>query len=142
MNKRAQMSEQLVNQAVFTIITVVFLGGMFWYVSAQGEGAVVWEDYWSKEIAKIINLGDAGQEVVLDVHAISKLAKKNGLEFSKMFAFNNEKREVCVQLNLGRRTCYAWFNDVKVKDYGVEYGKESNPINKLRFKIISGEENG
>jgi hypothetical protein len=43
-----------------------------------------------------------------------------------------------VQLKLGRKTCYTWFNNVIVKDSYIELGKESKPINKLRFKIASG----
>jgi hypothetical protein len=138
MNKKAQFSNLVMGQVVFILVVLIFAVGMFWYIKSQENGAAVWEDYWSKEIAKIINLAEPGQKVVLDVHKVSVIAKRNGVDFDKIFTFRNSKNEVCVQLSLGRKTCYSWFRNLAVTNYGIDFGKNELPVNTLYFTIIKG----
>lgn len=132
MNKRAETGEIIKDTAVYLILLVLFFAGMVFFVFSQRDGAAVWSDIYAKEIVKIINLGENGDEIELDVQQITGIAIKNEVNVDKIFSFDNERKEVCVRLSTGRRSCYSYFNDVDVKDVKLELGV---PVNILSFRI-------
>jgi len=136
MNRKAE-SALLMSNVVYLIIVVLFLIGVYAFMFQQREGAGVWEDYYSKEISKIVNLASGEEKVVLNVHKGTVIAKRNGIsDFNDIFKFNNEKKEICVQLNINKKTCYYYFNDVEIRDVKIELGV---PENLIHFRIISNE---
>ncbi len=136
MNKRAETGELIKDTAVYLILLVLFFAGMVFFVFSQKDGAAAWSDIYAKEIVKVINLAEPGDEIELDVQKITGIAIQNEVNVDKIFYFDNEKKEVCVRLTTGRRSCYGYFNDVKITHDKLELGV---PINILSFKI---EKNG
>ena len=54
MNKKATLSDLMTSNVVGIILVVMVFAGLFIYVFAQTNGAAVWEEYYAKEIARII----------------------------------------------------------------------------------------
>lgn len=136
--KKGNIIEDNIGYLIFTaLFAVVFLAAVYHYK----DSAVVWEDFYAKEIAKAIDVSEPGTEIEMDVHTATIIAKKNGVKrFRDIFIFNNERNEVCAKLTLGDRTCYRYFNNVKVFTIGepVRLGKEKNI---LSFRIEEGDKN-
>ncbi len=132
MNKKAESGEIIKDTAVYLILLVLFFAGMVFFVFSQRDGAAVWSDIYAKELVKIINLAESGDEIEIDVQEITGIAIKNEVNLDKVFSFDNEKKEVCIRLSTGRRSCYSYFNNVDVKNDKVELGV---PVNVLSFKI-------
>lgn len=134
MNNKANINLSL-NTIVYLVILVVFVAVFWVFVSMQKDGAARWEDYYVKEIVKVVNSAEIGDEIVLDVHDATVIAKSKGVEFGNIFGFSDERREVCVKLAVGRQTCFPYFNDVVIVEPRIEYGKGEPAVNTLHFRI-------
>lgn len=131
MNNKAESNT--FNNVLHLIVLAVFIVGVFAFVSSQLNGARVWEDYYAKEIVKVINLAKPGDVIELNIHKGTEVAKKNKVEsYSDLFMVDNTNNEVCVKLNNIRRTCYSYFNDVFIDNMEVRLGV---PGNILRFEV-------
>ena len=133
MNKKAQ-NDEIFEVAIYTILLVIFVVPLSIFVYQNMNGASVWEDFYAKEIARVVNLGEAGDVIKLDVHKATEIGRKNDVPFSEMFNFRNEKNEICVRLSRGR-TCYDYFNDIDVIDISLDLGVGKDGGNVLNFKI-------
>lgn len=134
MNNKAN-ADVAMNTIVYLVLLMLFLFGIWAFINNQKEGAGIWEDYYTKEIVKLINSAKVGEEVVLDVHRATEIAKGNGVEFGNIFSFSHENKEACVKIGLGMKSCFQYFNNVIIVEPRIEYGLEDKPINKLLFKI-------
>lgn len=134
MNKKGSF---LYDQGIYLLLLVIFVAFLFLYIGQQREGAAVWEDYYAKELSKIINLAKPGDEVVLDVQKVTDIAAKNKVKLENIFGFSNN--QVCVKLDLGRQSCYYYFSNlsvVKNDDGWIVIGGENNL---LKFKVVEAE---
>ena len=115
MNKKAALGDIVMDNAIYLIFLVIFFVGMLYFVASYKGGAVVWEDYYAKEIVKIINFANPGDSTCLDVHKATEIAKDNNVRsFSEIFTIDNADDEVCVKLSKGRRTCFNYFNGIDI----------------------------
>ena len=132
------------NNMTYLILLIMFIVGMLAFVYTRGNGAPVWEDYYAKEIVKIIDVSKPGDFVVLDVSKGTGIAKNNKIGFEEIFQFDNINHEVCVKLSKGGASCFSYFNNVSVTfDSTGKWISLAEPINRLHFKIIGkGEKNG
>ena len=126
------------DNAVYLILVVLFFFGMVMFIDGQRSGAGVWEDYYAKEIVKVVNLAEPGDEIVLNVHSGTKIAKDNNVvSFSEIFEFDNSQNRVCVKLSTARKTCYSYFNDVDIVDWDLELASGTDlETNVLKFKVV------
>ena len=130
MNKKAEI---LMSHVIYTILVVLFTVGMFLVIAQQMNGAAVWEEFYAKEISRIINLAQPEDEITLHIQKATEIAKDNEVRsFSEIFQFNNLENEICVKLSQGRKTCYSYFNEVDVVEVELKLGV---PENYLIFKI-------
>ncbi len=134
MNKRAENDETF-EVVIYTILLVIFVVPLTIFVYQNMNGASVWEDFYAKEIARVVNLAEIGDEFTLDVHKATEIGRKNEVPFSEMFNFRNEKNEICIRLSRGR-TCYDYFRDVDIADISLDLGIGKDGGNVLNFKII------
>ena len=105
----------ITSTVVYLLIAILFFAGMLLILWNQTNGASVWEEYYSKELTKLINLAKPGDEIIIDVQKATQVAKGNEVAtFSEIFSFDNAEKKVCVKLSQGRQTCYSYFNDVIV----------------------------
>lgn len=129
-DKRAEI---LMSHVIYIILVVLFAAGIFYVIAQQKNGAAIWEEFYAKEISRIINLAKPGDEILLNVQKATEIARKNELRsFSELFQFNNPENEICVKLSPGRKTCYSYFNEVDVTEVELKLGI---PENYLYFKI-------
>ena len=142
MNKKAKVGDIVMDNVIYLILLIIFFVGMLAFVNSKMNGAAVWEDYYAKEIVKIIDVSKPGDEIVLDVHKATEIAAKNKIaNFEKIFSFDNQKNEVCVQLSLGRASCYSYFNKVNVGitppgNKWIYFSETSADVNRLHFSIF------
>jgi len=145
MNKKATIGDILMDNVIYLILLIIFFVGMMAFVNSKMNGAAVWEDYYAKELVKVIDLSEPGDIVILDVQKATEIAQKNKIaNFEDIFSFNNVNNEVCVRLSLGKASCFYYFNEVSVTydksgkwiHYAEGVGGETN---RLHFNIIKGE---
>ena len=136
-NKRAEVGDILLNNLVYLILLVIFIAGMLTIILQLKNGASVWEEYYAKEIVKVIDFSNAGDKACLDVQKATEIAKKNNIKsFSEIFMIDNPSNEICVKLSLGRKTCFNYWNDVDVVNLDLKLGLGENEKNKLCFEIV------
>ena len=138
MNKKGGLGDILLDNIMFLIILVLFFSVIFIFVTGQQEGRAVWEQFYATEISRVINLAQPGDEITLDVHRATVIAKKNGIQFSSIFNFDNVGNEVQVKLGQRGGTTYRFYNEVDVVEWEIEPGL-ADGVNKLKFKVIKSE---
>lgn len=146
MNRRGDIADLLPDQIVYLILLALFVVGMFAFIYKQQNEATKWEDYYAKELSKMINLAKPGDEIQINVQKASEVAKKNKYDsYSEMFDFDNLKNRVCVRLSSSGGSCYKFYNDIDIVDIKVEVGEfnenSGETRNLLKFKIKEVEKN-
>ena len=139
MNKKGE--SLLTGNTIYLILLLMFTAGMFYFLLEQANGSSVWGDYFVKEVVKTIDFAEPGDNLCLDVHKATEIAKKNRLEsFSEIFRVDNVNNEVCVKLSLGRRNCISYFNEVDVVNAELKLAEGKNEdgqdINLFCFSIV------
>lgn len=141
MDKKGEGGDILYDVVIYLVLLVIFFAGMLYYVLHQQSGAAIWEEYYAKEIVKMIDFSRSGDEFFFDVQRASEIAKRNGvLNLREVFVFDNTAHEVCVKLNVGRRTCHFYFNEVDIINADLKFAEGKNEkgedVNVLYFKIV------
>lgn len=122
------------DNVAYLIIAILFFSGIFYWILQQRNGGAIWEQYYTEEIAKVIDLAKPGDEIVLDVQKATEVARGNGVaSFSDIFSFDNLNNEICVKLNPQRKSCLSYFNNVDVVNAELKLGAP----NSLSFKIVA-----
>ena len=128
----------LTNEVAYIILLVLAIALTFAVVYKYQNNAGAWQDYYSKEIVRIINSGEAGDEISFDVQKGTEIAKKNGLDLQsgELFKFDSAKKEFCVLLSKGKQSCYSYFKDLTIvaEKQPIEFGV---PGNILHFRIVT-----
>lgn len=140
MNKRAEIGDVLMDPVIYIILVVVFTAMMFYFVSQYNGAGALWEDYYAKEIVKVVNFANVGDKIQIDVHRATEVAKANNVRsFSEIFKVDNKNNEICVKLNRGRKTCYSYFNDVDIVNLELKLlggrNEKNEEVNVLSFGI-------
>ncbi|MDP3881504.1 MAG: hypothetical protein Q8Q31_01360 [Nanoarchaeota archaeon] len=136
MNKRGTIGD-LPDTVITVILIVLFAAFLFVFVGQQKNGAGVWEDVYAKEIAQIINLAEPGDEISIDIHYATEIAKKNRYgQLDSIIKFDNENREVIVKLRSRGETRFSYYNNVEIVNDRIELGV---PVNILKFRIVESE---
>ena len=134
MNKKAAFGDLQMSTVIFLIILVLLVGGMSFVIFKQREGVGIWEQYYSQEVARVVNMAKPGDEITIDVNKATEIALDNGVRFSDIFNFNNVNNEVQVKLSHSGVTSYKYFNEVDIVEWKVELDFDDF-TNKLHFKV-------
>ncbi len=143
MNKKATIGDVVMDNLIYLILLVVFIAGMMTFVYSKSNGAAIWEDYYAKEIAKVVDLASPGDVVMLDVQKATEIAKANKVDnFEDIFQFDNIKGQLCVKLSTGNLGCFSYFNNICVvfadsSNKWIYYSETKQDVNRLHFKIAS-----
>ena len=111
------------DNALYFILVGLFVVLMFAFVQQQRSGGVIWEDYYAKELVKVIDASQAGDTVSLNVQPALRVAKHNKFtDYNRIFNFNSKDNQVCVQLSSGiRSTCFYYHTAVAVTDINLKF---------------------
>ena len=109
---------------------------MTWLIGFS-DNAAFWEEFYAKEIVRIIDSADPGQEVFLDMTKATALAVSEGVSKSEIVIFDNVQNRVRVKLTNDGGTHFAFFNDVDIVNWRLEIpspGTTPN-TNRLYFEV-------
>jgi hypothetical protein len=134
-NKRGT-GEILTNNLIYIILFLVFFMLMFYFVVGFQDGSSVWEEFYAKEIVKIVNEAEPGTEIYLDVTALTKIAFKHGKSRNEIITFNNLQNLVIVSLTSKRGTSFNFFNDVDIVEPSIKLISGGKETNRLYFKVM------
>ncbi len=126
----------LTNNLMYIILFLVFFMLMFYYAIGYQDGASVWEDFYTKEIVKIINELEPGTEVYLDVTKLTDIAFRNGKTKKEIIYFDNVENSVIVSLNKGSGTKFNFYNDVVISEPEIKLISGGPKTNQLYFKVV------
>jgi len=131
--------EEILTVSVILIVflVVLSLSGLLFSAIHLKNGAFFWEDYYTKEIAKVIDLASPGDELVIDVQQASIVANKNGLKnLNNIIRFDGANNEVIVKLGENKETRFEYFNDVSIVNPRIELADDGKS-NVLKFGLAS-----
>jgi hypothetical protein len=111
-NKRGNL---LPKNVIFIVLNVVFLTLLVLYVSKQGNGAIVLEQSYAKNIALLIDSGIPITKMTINMKDAFDLAKKNNIAFENVVKITGNT--VTVKLSSGGGYQYSFFNNVDATAY-------------------------
>jgi hypothetical protein len=133
-NKKAETEgiDLLTYKLAYILLAVVLLILMSLFIYTKMNSAAIYEDYLTKEISKMINIAEPGDEIRINVQKATAIAQKNEVTSdSEIFQPDNANNQFCVKISKGEKTCHAYFNNVHVS----RELKRGMPENYLIIKI-------
>lgn len=125
----------LVNYVIYIVLGLAFFLLMFFWIVAYQDGAGMWEDFYAKEIARVLNDAVPGEIVLLDVSEGSAIGFSKGLSGEEMFRFDNDANRVTVRFSDNGGSSFPYFNDVEIEEYRLELVSGSEDSNRLYFRV-------
>ncbi len=125
MNKKGAI---LLENVVFIVLNIVFISILVLFLFRQGNGAVLLEQSYAKNIALLVDAARPVMELKLNMADAMDLAEKNGLKRDEIIKI--EGNSVTVRLSDKSGYTYSFFNDVDVTAYPDIY-PEKNYIIKI-----------
>lgn len=127
MNRRGESGEStgdnpLTNIVMYIVFLALVLSIILPYSFGLQRGLSLKEDFYVKEIARIINEAEPNQKVSLDVKDLSTLAIKEKQPLSDVFFFDNVNHKVSVRASSHTGKTYSYFNDVIIINPTLEDG--------------------
>jgi len=113
--KRNKKAAILMENVIFIILNILFITILILFLLRQGQGAVLLEQSYAKQIALLIDSAKPGMTIILDMGKAKDLAEKNGLEFKDSVTKTNTI--ITVRLSTSGGYSYSYFNDVNVSLY-------------------------
>ena len=96
---------------IFVVLNLIFFAIMSYTVARASSGATLVEQKYAKRIALIIDQAKPGTNLSLDLEEVYFLADKNGVDRLHTVRIDNEKKEVFVQVDVGKGYTYSFFSD-------------------------------
>lgn len=137
MDKRGEISDYFQWTVVYVLIFAVFFISAFFIISGNLKNAAFWEEFYAKEIARVIDLSESRDVISLDITQATKIAQKNGKDVSKaeeLFSFDEIQGTVVVSLRQGTGTSYSYFMNRSLDSYRIEL--ISGEIDKNRLVMV------
>jgi hypothetical protein len=106
MRKRGEI---LIGNVIFILLNAVFLFILILFLLKQGEGAVVLEQVYAKQIALLADSAKPEMLIKIDMEKGMNVADKNGIDFVDVVKVNGNL--VSVKLNHNSGYTYSFFND-------------------------------
>lgn len=113
-NKRGTI---LVENIIFIVLNLIFLTILILFIARQGEGAIVLEEAYAKEIAMVINSAKPEMTLRFDMKEGFELAEKNGVGKKDIVRISGNIVRVRLTNVEGGGYSYSFFNDVVIENY-------------------------
>ncbi len=105
----------LVENVMFIVLNIIFIAILVLFLFKQGNGAVVLEQSYAKNIALLIDSAKPVMEMKLNMEDAIDLAEKNGVNREEVVKIN--ENIVIVKLSEKGGYQYSFFNNVDVTAY-------------------------
>ena len=112
---KKKKGEILVENIIFIVLNLVFLGILVLFLINQGNGAVFSEKFYAKQVALLIDSSSPKTVMKVNLEKPMKTAEKNGIDFEDIIKI--EGNEVVVSLKDKSSYRYSFFNDVDINFY-------------------------
>ena len=112
MNKRGTI---LVENVIFIVLNLIFLTILLTFLYRQGNGAIVLEQSYAKNIALLIDSSKPVMEMKLNMEDAMKLAESNNVKREEIVTIKDNI--VIVKLSEKGGYQYSFFNNVDVTAY-------------------------
>jgi hypothetical protein len=113
--RRDRRGEILIENIIFIILNLIFLTILVLFLLRQGEGAVILEESYAKEIALMIDSAKPVMTMRVDMQGAFEVAKKNGIDKKDVIKINGNV--VTVKLTKDSSYSYSFFNNVDANPY-------------------------
>lgn len=120
---------------IFIILNILFLTILVLFLVKQGQGIVLLEQSYAKQIALFIDSAKPGMVIILNMEKGKKLAEKHEIDFKDMVT--KKDNVITVRLSEGSGYSYSYFNDVDVS----VYSDTSDPEDITSYVIVINEYN-
>jgi hypothetical protein len=105
----------LIENLVFIILNILFLTILILFLARQGNGAIVLEQSYAKNIALLIDAGRPVMEMKLNMEDAMNLAEKNGVKREEIVKIKGNT--ITVKLSSKGGYSYSFFNNVDATAY-------------------------
>jgi hypothetical protein len=124
--------EILVENVVFIVLNLMFLSILVLFLLKQGQGAVLMEDAYSKQIALLVDSSVPGTIIKINLEKGYEISKENNVPFGEIISFQDNYVTVRLSEKGGER--YHFFHDINVSAYpDRDQNNEFNGIYVLTF---------
>lgn len=135
MNKKGVTDNLLFWYIAYTTFVIIpFVIILVWVVGFQ-DGAATWEDFYAKEIARIINTAEEGEIVYLDVTSGSATGFRRHVPKQQMFRLDQEKKFVIVQFSQRSATQFYYLKNITIESIELYTPSGSEESNQLFIKF-------
>ena len=118
----------LIENVIFIILNLMFIAILVLFLFRQGNGAVVLEQSYAKNIALLIDSSKPVMEMKLNMENAMNLAEKNGVNREEIVRINGNVVKVKLSSKGGYE--YSFFNNLDVTTYPDAF-PEKNYIIKI-----------
>jgi hypothetical protein len=112
---KKKRGEILIGNVVFLILNALFLFVLILFLVKQGQGAVVLEQVYAKEIALLADSAKPGMQIIIDMEKGFEISNERGLDFVDVVSVKGNVVEVKLSSKSGYT--YSFFNDVNLNVY-------------------------
>ena len=102
----------LVENIIFIILNLVFIIILVLFIARQGEGAILVEQQYAKQIALLIDSAKPVSIIQLNMDEALEIAEKNKIPFDDVVSINGNVVRVRLSDDSGYE--YSFFNNVNV----------------------------
>ena len=113
--KKSKKAAILIENVVFILLNAIFIFVLILFLIKQGQGVVVLEQIYAKEISLLTDSAKPGMQIRIDMEKAMKIAEKNNLDFRGVVGVSGNV--VQVKLNSNTGYTYSFFNDVNLQVY-------------------------
>jgi len=131
--RRDRKGTILIENVIFIVLNLAFLAILILFLLRQGNGAIVLEQSYAKNIALLIDSAKPVMEMKLNMEDAMNLAEKNGVNREDIVEINGNI--VTVKLSRDGGYSYSFFNDVEVTSYPDVYPEKNYIIKVNAYKI-------
>ena len=122
-NRKGQI---LIESVIFIILNVTFLVILVLFLVKQGNGAVLMEDGYSKQIALLIDSAPPGTIILVNLEEGLTISKEKGIPFENVVKIKGN--QVLVNLTGRGGKEYSFFNNVSVNNYIDKINGDPNGV--------------
>ena len=123
------------------ILVILFLMLIFLLINSNLNNGAFYEDFYAKEISRLINSVEPGIEFKIDVTPLAVSASKSGKPILDIIQIDNVNNSVVTSSRLDTGTSFDFFRDVDVVDFYVESPSGMNDRTRFIFKVVEKRRN-
>lgn len=122
MNKRGDADNILTSNVIYIVLFAVAFLGLFLYIVSFQDGALLWQDFYAKEIAISIDSLSPTADVNVSMSNVLPIALKHHVPLEKIVTVDNVNHLVEVRLTSDSVSRFPFFADVEIHNPQMSEG--------------------